>query len=158
MEYQEIKRLMEDMGKSKLTEIDIEFPDGLKITMKKDNGSKIVEKNRNLDINNSSKGKNKIDNDIQENTNNDKQINDEISANIIKSPMVGTIYLKTFDKDSLFVKEGMEVKKGDILCIIEAMKLMNEITAEFDGIITKILVKDKEVVDFGKPLFVIKPI
>ena len=52
-----------------------------------------------------------------------------------------------------YVKVGQKVKKGDVLCIIEAMKLMNEIEAEFDGEIKEILVKDGESVEYGKPLF-----
>jgi acetyl-CoA carboxylase biotin carboxyl carrier protein len=55
-----------------------------------------------------------------------------------------------------YVEIGKKVKKGDVLCIIEAMKLMNEIESEFDGKVIEILVKDGEMVDYGKPLFIIK--
>ena len=75
---------------------------------------------------------------------------------IVKSPMVGTFYLKPDPNSNPYVEIGKKVKKGDILCIIEAMKLMNEIESEFDGEITEILVQDGEAVEYGKPLFKIK--
>ena len=80
----------------------------------------------------------------------------EENCNIVKSPMVGTFYLKPDPNSNPYVEIGKRVKKGDILCIIEAMKLMNEIECEFDGEIIEILVKDGEMVEYGKPLFKIK--
>ena len=77
-------------------------------------------------------------------------------GNVVKSPMVGTFYSKPSPTAECFVQVGSKVKKGDTLCIIEAMKLMNEIESEFDGEIVEILVKDSEMVDYGKPLFIIK--
>ena len=70
--------------------------------------------------------------------------------------MVGTFYSKSSPKAEPFVKIGSKVKKGDTLCIIEAMKLMNEIESEFDGEITEILVNDEDMVEYGQPLFIIK--
>ncbi len=71
----------------------------------------------------------------------------------VVSPLVGVVYLKPSpDKDN-FKQIGDHVKKGDILCIVEAMKLMNEITATVDGVITEILVNNEDVVEFGQPLF-----
>ena len=67
--------------------------------------------------------------------------------------MVGTFYEKPSPNADSFVTVGQKVKKGDVLCIIEAMKLMNEIESEFDGEIAEICVKDGEAVDFNKPLF-----
>ena len=80
----------------------------------------------------------------------------EDNCKIVKSPMVGTFYLKPDPNSNPYVEIGKKVKKGDILCIIEAMKLMNEIECEFDGEIAEILVKDGEMVEYGKPLFKIK--
>jgi acetyl-CoA carboxylase biotin carboxyl carrier protein len=70
--------------------------------------------------------------------------------------MVGTFYSKPSPTAESFVNVGTKVKKGDTLCVIEAMKLMNEIESEFDGEVVEILVKDGELVDYGKPLFIIK--
>lgn len=72
------------------------------------------------------------------------------------SPMVGTYYAQPSPDKPPFVKVGDKVKKGQTLCIIEAMKLMNEIESEYDGEILQILVKDEEMVEFGQPLFIIK--
>ena len=70
--------------------------------------------------------------------------------------MVGTFYSKSEPTASPFVKVGDKVKKGQVLCILEAMKLMNEIESEFEGKVKEILVKDGEAVEYGKPLFVIE--
>ena len=70
--------------------------------------------------------------------------------------MVGTFYLKPSPNSDPYVQVGQRVKKGDVLCIVEAMKLMNEIESEWDGEMKEILVKDGEPVEYGKPLFVIK--
>lgn len=72
---------------------------------------------------------------------------------VIRSPMVGVFYAAPTDDSEPFIKEGDRVKKGDTLCVIEAMKLMNEIPAEQDGVITGILVKNGQTVEYGTPLF-----
>ena len=71
--------------------------------------------------------------------------------------MVGTFYRKPSPDDPSFVKVGDSVKKGDVLCIIEAMKVMNEIQSEIPGEIVDILVEDGSSVEFGQALFRIKP-
>ena len=77
-------------------------------------------------------------------------------SNIIKSPMVGIFYSKPSPNEKNYVEKNMEVKKGDTLCIIEAMKLMNEIESEYSGKIKKIYVKDGSPVEYGTPLFEIE--
>ena len=74
----------------------------------------------------------------------------------VRSPMVGVFYSAPAENAAPFVRVGDVVHKGDVLCIIEAMKLMNEITAEFDGVITEICVGNGQVVDFGHVLFRMK--
>jgi len=81
---------------------------------------------------------------------------EEISGNIITSPIVGTFYAAANPESEDFAVLGQKVKKGDILCIVEAMKLMNEIESEYDGEIVEILVQNEEMVEFGQPLFKIK--
>ena len=75
---------------------------------------------------------------------------------IVKSPMVGTFYSSPAPDKDAFVSVGDEVKPSSILCIIEAMKLMNEIESEVSGVIKEVLVKDGEMVEYGQPLFKIK--
>lgn len=148
MEYEKIKQLIEDMGNSKITSIDINFPDGTKISMKKDASvckvTEIASKETKSDTNT------KIAEKSQE-TEEEKE-----ELNIIKSPMVGTFYLKPSPTSEPFTEIGKEIKKGQTVCIIEAMKLMNEIESEFDGKIVEIYVKDGEPVEYGTKLFGIK--
>ncbi|RXZ43329.1 acetyl-CoA carboxylase biotin carboxyl carrier protein [Crenobacter cavernae] len=76
--------------------------------------------------------------------------------NALKSPMVGTFYRSPSPGAKAFVEIGQSVSVGDTLCIIEAMKLMNEITAEHSGVLKAVLVEDGQPVEFGEPLFVIE--
>lgn len=75
----------------------------------------------------------------------------------VLSPFVGTFYRSPSPTAESYVKDGQVVKRGDTLCIIEAMKLMNEIEAEFSGKVTAILVENGQPVEFGEPLFEIEP-
>ena len=137
MEYEKIRQLIEDMGNSKLTSIDIEFPDGVKIKMQKNDSAQVVQK--------------VVAEEKVIETETKKEIAKE--GNIVKSPMVGTFYIKPSPTSNPYVEIGSEVKKGTVLCIIEAMKLMNEIESEFNGKIAEILVEDGAPVEYGQPLF-----
>ncbi len=75
----------------------------------------------------------------------------------IKSPMIGTFYRKPSPDKPMFVEVGTTISKGDVLCVIEAMKLFNEIEAEISGKIVKILVDDMSPVEFDQPLFLVDP-
>ena len=78
------------------------------------------------------------------------------NVKIIESPLVGTFYAKPSPEAPEFAKVGDEIKEGSVLCIVEAMKVMNEITAEFDHVISEVLVADGEPVEYGQPLFKVK--
>lgn len=147
MEYKDIKKIIDDMGNSNIDELNIEFPDGIKISMKKSQNNNFVKNVNNENI------------VLKENIVQDENVvhneKDEID-NIVKSPMVGTFYLKPSPTSDPYVEVGKQIKKGDTLCIIEAMKLMNEIESEYNGEIIEILIKDGEPVEFGTPLFRIK--
>ena len=80
----------------------------------------------------------------------------EEGGKVITSPLVGTFYSASSPDAEPFVKEGDTVKKGQVLGIIEAMKLMNEIESEFDGVVEAVLVSNEEVVEYGQPLFRIR--
>ena len=77
----------------------------------------------------------------------------EPEGNIVKSPLVGTFYAAPAEDAAPFVKVGDKVKKGQVLAIVEAMKLMNEIESDFDGEIVEIYVQNAEAVEYGQPLF-----
>ncbi|WEF31211.1 acetyl-CoA carboxylase biotin carboxyl carrier protein [Pseudoduganella chitinolytica] len=79
----------------------------------------------------------------------------EPTGHVVKSPMVGTFYRSSAPGKEPFVEVGQSIKEGDTLCIIEAMKLLNEIDADKTGTITQILVENGQPVEFGQPLFVI---
>ena len=145
MEYEKIIQLINDFGNSKLNNLKLDFPDGTKIDMSKNEEKvKIIETSTDLNK--------ELQNEVEV-TENAKEKNNLNSGNIITSPMVGTFYLKPSPNAEPYVKVGQRVKKGDVLCIIEAMKLMNEIESEYDGVVEEILVKDSESVEYGKPLF-----
>ncbi|KAF3997419.1 acetyl-CoA carboxylase biotin carboxyl carrier protein [Glaciimonas immobilis] len=76
-------------------------------------------------------------------------------GHIVKSPMVGTFYRSSAPGAAVFVEVGSAIKEGETLCIIEAMKLLNEIEADVTGIVKKILVENGQPVEFGQPLFII---
>lgn len=152
MEYEQIKQLMEDMGNSKLSSLDIEFPDGIKIKMEKKEEKQVVisreveNDNTNLKVENVAEIAEKEDKIENKKSKQEERM-------LVTSPMVGTFYMKASPDSDPYVEIGSMVKKGDILCIIEAMKLMNEIESEYDGRIAEIFVKDGEPVEYGKPLF-----
>src|SRR6266571_165800 len=79
----------------------------------------------------------------------------EPTGHIVKSPMVGTFYRSSAPGSAAYVEVGSTIKEGDTLCIIEAIKLLNEIDSDVSGVVTKILVENGQPVEFGQPLFVI---
>ncbi len=144
MDYNEIRKIIQDMGDSKLDTLEIEFPDGLKIKMDKG-------------INETSKNIQCVHNDVKQGLKNVENLIEQVEEyNVIKSPMVGTFYSKSSPKSEPFVKVGDKVKKGQVVCIVEAMKLMNEIEAEFDGEVVEVCKKDEDMVEYGTVLFKIK--
>lgn len=78
-----------------------------------------------------------------------------ITGKIVKSPLVGTFYAAPSPEAETFVKKGDTVKKGQVLGIVEAMKLMNEIESEYDGVVEDILIGNEDTVEYGQSLFVI---
>lgn len=152
MNYKEIEHLMKVMNESQLTELEIE-KEGFVLKIKKEKEivpiasrieTPIIE--RPVEI------QNQISTDIKV----EKEVSGEKEGIIVYSPIVGTFYSAPAPGAEPFVKVGDKVKKGDVLCIIEAMKIMNEIEAESDGEIVEIFVKNEEMVEYNQPLFRIK--
>lgn len=83
----------------------------------------------------------------------EEKADEKKAGNVVKSPLVGTFYAASSPEADPYVKPGDKVKKGQVLGIIEAMKLMNEIESEYDGTVEEILVSNEEVVEYGQPLF-----
>lgn len=84
------------------------------------------------------------------------QSEEVVSGHVVKSPMVGTFYRSASPGAKSFVEVGQSVMQGDTLCIIEAMKILNQIEADKSGTVTKILVENAEPVEYGQPLFIIE--
>ena len=146
MDIRKIKTLIEMLEASNLNEIEVSQGEE-SVRISKSSGEIKVLQDSNIGINNESQSINKIDNN---------QIENEIKGNQVTSPIVGTFYRKPSPDKEPFVKVGDTVNKGDVLCIIEAMKMMNEIKSEFDGKISSIEVDDGQPVEFGQTIIVIE--
>ena len=146
MDIRKIKTLIEMLEASNLNEIEVSQGEE-SVRISKSSGEIKVLQDSNIGINNESQSINKIDNN---------QIEKEIKGNQVTSPIVGTFYRKPSPDKEPFVKVGDIVNKGDVLCIIEAMKMMNEIKSEFDGKISSIEVDDGQPVEFGQTIIVIE--
>ena len=146
MDIRKIKTLIEMLEASNLNEIEVSQGEE-SVRISKSSGEIKVLQDSNIGINNESQSINKNDNN---------QIENEIKGNQVTSPIVGTFYRKPSPDKEPFVKVGDIVNKGDVLCIIEAMKMMNEIKSEFDGKISSIEVDDGQPVEFGQTIIVIE--
>ena len=135
MEVREIIELMKAVSDNGLTKFELEHGD-IKIFMKCEKGTVTVDETT---VVNSMPEKKK-----------------EAIGNVISCPLVGTFYTSPSPEAECFVKVGDRVKKGQILGIVEAMKLMNEIESEYEGTVAEILVNNEETVEYGQPLFVIR--
>ena len=146
MDIRKIKTLIEMLEASNLNEIEVSQGEE-SVRISKSSGEIKVLQDSNIGINNETQSINKIDNN---------QIENEIKGNQVTSPIVGTFYRKPSPDKEPFVKVGDIVNKGDVLCIIEAMKMMNEVKADFGGTIVEIIPEDAEPVEFGQTLFIIE--
>lgn len=138
MNLEEIEKLMKMLENSSLASLEVE-ENGLRIRLDKNSPMHEVVKANETIV--SSKKEDKVE---------EKTLGHEITA-----PLVGTFHQAPYKDAKPFVALGQKVKKGQKLCIIEAMKVMNEITSPYDGTILEILAKENDVVEFGKPLFLI---
>ena len=146
MDLRKIKKLMELLEESGLTEIEVkEGEESIKLSRAKKTENTIP-----------SSHTKKIQ-EVTENTKEEKISKQEKpEGETIDSPMVGTFYRGPSPDSKPFVEKGQKVNKGDTVCILEAMKMMNQVTAERSCVIKDILIDDAEPVEFGQPLFIIE--
>ncbi|MCF0148429.1 MAG: acetyl-CoA carboxylase biotin carboxyl carrier protein [Clostridium sp.] len=160
--YEQIKDLIKSIDCSSLRVFELENQDfKLKLSKNEESLKSNIEDNNlvsELEADfSSSKLNRRIVNNMVEINNEDNNIDsNEASYNIVKSPLVGTYYSSGTPGGKAYVKKGDHIKKGDVLCIVEAMKIMNEITSEFDGEIVEVLRSDEDIVEYGMELFKIK--
>ena len=153
MDYQQILELVKEVSKAGLT--NFEYTEGnIRIAMScPQPEEKIVVPASNLVLQEAAgAGANTVETAVSAQQQ-PEQITEEKGGNIVKSPLVGTFYAAPSEDAQPFVKVGDTVKKGQTLAIVEAMKLMNEIETEFDGVVTEILVENEDNVEYGQPLF-----
>ena len=145
MDIRKIKTLIEMLEESNLNEIEVSQGDeSVRISKGKDPADYI----ENNQINTSISSQEKVSKNEDETR--------KFVGNQVKAPLVGTFYRKPSPDSDPFVKVGDIVKKGQVLCIIEAMKMMNEIKSEFDGEVSSIEIEDGQPVEFGQTIIVIQ--
>ena len=147
-----IKDLAESIEKYNLNEVVVES-EGAKVTLKKEN--KVVQPEQVI-VAKTPAVTAAVDFVQEEVASKQEEVKEEVEGEVITSPMVGTFYKSSAPGNPPFVAEGQSVSSGETLCIIEAMKLMNEVKAHKNCTIVKILVEDGELVKKGDKLFVIK--
>ena len=144
MDLRKIKKLMELLEKSGISEIEVkEGEESIKLSRISKSQAPVVQQPV-------------TDVTPATTTPVDTKQKDIIDGETINSPMVGTFYRSASPDSKPFVEKGQKINKGDTVCILEAMKMMNQVTAESSGTIVDILVDDGEPVEFGQPLFVVK--
>ena len=146
-----LKEIIYILENSDINEIEINFW-GRKFRVVKSPGINVVDENSKNNFSDFSEEINKTESKVSSVDSSSSSI-----ANEILSPMPGTFYAAPSPDADAFIKKGAQVKKGDTLCIIEAMKIMNEIEAEHSGVISEILIKNGEPVEYNQPLFKINP-
>lgn len=166
MNYEDILNLIKTIEKSSFEKFEIEFH-GTKLKLSKGESYNYSSHSNNLVVNEEIKKENIIETfEKTIETKEEEEVSgpitilpkekEEISGSVVKSPIVGTFYSSSNPDSPPFVKVGDSVNVGDVLCIVEAMKVMNEVTSSYNGVVVNILAKDEELVEFNKPLFVIE--
>ncbi|MBU62355.1 MAG: acetyl-CoA carboxylase, biotin carboxyl carrier protein [Opitutae bacterium] len=146
MDLTDLKGIISLMQRTDLTELEIEVQD-LKLRLARPNAN-IQSASTQIPVANLSPTPTETE---KLNPNENLQAKD--NQNLFKSPMVGTFYRRPGPDEPSYVEVGSKVKAGDVLCIIEAMKVMNEIKADTPGTIVEILHDDADTVEYGQPLF-----
>ncbi len=153
MNISEIKELVKIIDESNLTTFEME-QEGVKLVLKKEAVAAMpVAAPVAVAAPVVTAVKEEISTKVEENV---KKEASAVAGKTINSPMVGTFYASSAPDKPAYVKVGDKVKKGQVVCIVEAMKLMNEIESDVDGEVVEILVNNEDMVEFGQPMFVIK--
>ena len=156
LDSNQIKELIKEIDSSSLRVFELENND-IKLKLSKNEENYLYKENDiNINKTENSKTFTKSSETLTEETLVEKEEVVEENLTIVKSPLVGTYYSSSTPGGAPYVEIGSRVKKGDVLCIVEAMKIMNEITSEVEGEIVEALRSDEEIVEFGMELFKIR--
>ncbi|MHC1685014.1 MAG: acetyl-CoA carboxylase biotin carboxyl carrier protein [Clostridiaceae bacterium] len=154
MDYSSIKELIKIIDDSSLTNFELEL-DGTVVKMSKNQVAMVADE--------VVKETKSVKKEVAKAVSNSEaaEVKEEVAekiegGNLVTAPIVGTFYASSAPGKAPFIKVGDKVKKGDVICIVEAMKIMNEITSEFDGEVVEVFVKEEDMVEYGQPLFRIK--
>ncbi len=142
MELDELKGLIELLKETDITELQIE-KNGIKIKIKREKLLSSIEISKPVVVQEKPPA---------------ETLEETQRLITVTSPIVGTFYRASSPEAEPFVEAGAKVKNGQVLCIIEAMKLMNEIESEVEGVVVRILVENGQSVEYGEPLFLIEPV
>ena len=159
MDIKEIQNLIKFVAKSGASEVKLEMDD-IKITIKTggDDKGEAMTYVQQIPMNTSMSQQAQTPAAMPQASQAPAAVADENSKYVtIKSPIIGTFYRKPSPDKPMFVEVGKTIKEGDVLCVIEAMKLFNEIESEISGKIVKILVDDSSPVEYDQPLFLVDP-
>lgn len=154
MDLKDIKDLILAIDKTSIEKVEIE-KDDIKINIYKGMGNNKTERSSKGEEVYLYEGKDKYE---EKSKTIDAEVEEEEDFFIVKSPIVGVYYSSSSPDSEAFVKEGQKVEKGDILCIIEAMKIMNEIEAEIEGEVVEIYAQDEDVIQYGQNLLKLRRI
>ena len=158
MDYKDIQKLIQTVSESELQEVEIEL-EGFRLVMKKGKEQVFVhppqrsEESFYVPMTEKKDAKEMMPMHTQNVAPQNQQQDNQQEGKLISSPIVGTFYAAPHPDSPPFVSVGQKVKKGQLLCIIEAMKLMNEIESDVDGEVVEVLVNNEELVQYGQPLF-----
>jgi acetyl-CoA carboxylase biotin carboxyl carrier protein len=159
MDIREIQNLIKFVAKSGASEVKLEMDD-IKITIKTggfDSEANVIHHQMPQQFAPQISPSSDVQTPIVQQLPSPVAVSEDSKYITIKSPMIGTLYRKPAPDKPLFVEVGQTISAGDVLCVIEAMKLFNEIESEFSGKIVKILVDDSTPVEYDQPLFLVDP-
>lgn len=147
LDFKEIENLIKVMSSSNIDELEVTLKDASIKLKKNSNAASPLNAEKQVKVE-------EPENDIEKT----EEVEAEDDYYTVTSPIVGTFYAAPSKDAEPYVTAGSKIKKGDALCIIEAMKLMNTIESEVGGEIVKVLVKDGEMVEYGQPIFKVKTV
>lgn len=155
LSFEEIKELIKLINDSDINKAELKYDD-IELKLSKESEIKHISPIHQEPQEKSDENSNeiKVEKNIPESEMKKENIHENAEA--VKSPIVGTFYDSPFPEADPYVRVGDRVKEGDVLCIVEAMKIMNEIKSQFDGEVAEILLENEDIVEYNQPIMIIR--